>query len=497
MMMTEGRWELKLGSKVMATDGECGHLSQLLLDPKQERVIAILVRLHGPIPYPAAVVPQRLIVEASEDNVQLKISREQVQTLPKYWPNSTLLVEDKYYEADEEVLAARGNQGVVLGRAPDLTESGMIDHPFTAPEYDFLGLRIGAGQKVFCLNGYAGSVSLILLDPEGHAKGFVMHTGLFPPTSRDVIVPALWVQEVDQKNVLLAAHKRDLEMLPDYSQDYVLADEINSAMWTDEVLRNTDYKEIKVSVKDGIVSLRGHVITTENKSRAEEAARSLKGTLGLENYLVIDQDLVIAVAQALEKNKLTQAERISVGAQNGVITLDGKVDSVSIRDAAEATAASVPQVRGVINYLQAPDIVIDTKEEQFFQPPIGGEVGAADMLVGKVERVIIDPHNRRVTAFIAHGFFPDPLIKNDRRLSNEDLQEQRLVVLPIDTVRYATDSTVLLKINGVDAAENPDYAPDKFVSPPSSWQPPYPYRQEEVLFKNLNLEERTYVTKNS
>jgi hypothetical protein len=34
------RWEVKIGSPVFATDGECGHLQQLLLNPHQERVVA-------------------------------------------------------------------------------------------------------------------------------------------------------------------------------------------------------------------------------------------------------------------------------------------------------------------------------------------------------------------------------------------------------------------------------------------------------------------------
>ncbi len=485
--MVDVRWEVKLGAKVMATDGEYGYLQQLLLDPQQERVVAILVRPHRLVPSPVVVVPEDLIADASENEVRLKISRDQMEALPKSWPDSKLVVESQKIEADVKSLASRGKLGVDIKHSLDSQESDSFDNQHSILKREHLMLRVSTGYQVFCQDGYAGKVSLILLSPDGRVKGFVMHAGQFPPTSRDVIVPTSWVKEVDRENVHLSTQKSDLKMLPDYSQDYELATEVDSAMWTDDVLRNTDYKSIKLSVQDGIIRLRGHVITSENKLRAEEAARSVAGVLGLENYLVVDQDLVIEVAKALGMDELTRFEHISVGAQNGVITLDGQVRSTAARDAAESNAASVPQVRGVINYLQVPDVVVSQEEQKVLQPPVSGEVYAVDMLLGRVERVIINPHNRRVTAFIAHGFFPDPYTLTDPRLSNEDLQKERLVVIPIAAVRYATDSSVMLKLRGAEAAKNPDFDPAKFNSPQDAWQPPYPYLSNEVLFDRIEM----------
>ena len=62
-------------------------------------------------------------------------------------------------------------------------------------------------------------------------------------------------------------------------------------------------------------------------------------------------------------------------------------------------------------------------------------------------------------------------------------------MIPIDTVRYATDSSVLLKVSGGEAALYRAFAPADFVSPPAGWQPPYPYRWEQVLFDRERLEE--------
>ncbi|HSB01395.1 MAG TPA: BON domain-containing protein, partial [Anaerolineales bacterium] len=335
---------------------------------------------------------------------------------------------------------------------------------------------------VFCRDGHAGWVSLILLDTGGRVKGFVVHAGHFHLTGRKLIVPTACIQEVDRENVHLSVQKRDLKNLPEYYPDEVLGAAVDHALWSDEILRNTDYQELGISVEDGIVRLRGHVGTSMNKRKAEDAACSVPGVLGLENDLVVDQDLVTNVAQALGKNELSQSERISVGAQHGFVTLNGYVSSAAIREAAEAIAASVPQVRGVINELQSPDVVIDPEEQQIRQPRIRQRVSATDMYLGYVEKVIINPCNRRVIAFVTRGCFPEPRYHGNYRMPDEVPQQDSSVVIPIDAVRHVTDSYVLLEVKSAEAALNRSFEPADFMSPATDWQPPYPYRWDQVLF---------------
>jgi hypothetical protein len=211
--------------------------------------------------------------------------------------------------------------------------------------------------------------------------------------------------------------------------------------------------------------------------------------LGVENDLVLDQDLANGVAQALGNAEYTRFERISVGAQNGFITLNGRVDCADIRDAAEAIAASIPRVRGVINTIQAPNAVIDFQEYLVWQPLVGSEVCATDVQLGHVERVILNPRNRRVTAFVARGYFPDPEDKDGYRSPDEEPQQERSIVIPLDAARYVTDSSVLLEISGVEAARYRAFDPADFLVPPADWHPPYPYRWEQVLFDGKRVEE--------
>ena len=228
------------------------------------------------------------------------------------------------------------------------------------------------------------------------------------------------------------------------------------------------------------------MVTPANRSRAEEAARLVSGVLGIENHLVGDEELVVQVAQALGTDKRTGPEFVLVGAQNGVIILNGEVASAAIREAAEEVAASVPQVRGVVNYLRAPQVVVDPETQQVLQPPIGREVYATDMFLGCVERVIIDPHNRRVTAFVTSGNFTELLRAGEHGSLDEYPQRERHIVVPVGVVGYETDSSVMLSIRAGAAAQYRDFNPANFVFPPEGWQPPFPYHSEDVLFERKN-----------
>jgi len=109
--------------------------------------------------------------------------------------------------------------------------------------------------------------------------------------------------------------------------------------------------------------------------------------------------------------------------------------------------------------------------------------------LGHVDRVIIDPHHRRVTAFVTHGCFSNRLSPVEDDLLDLRPVPERRVVVPIRAVRYATDSSVLLNISRDEAARYRDFDSSDFVAPPEGWQPPYPYHWEEVLFKQESCDE--------
>jgi len=211
--MVKPRWEVRIGSPVMATDGKYGRLQQVVLDPHQERVVALLVQRHDLVTSHTVVVPEDEVAEATDDEVRLKISRKQVDALPEYKPDTALVVEGRKYEVDEGSFAVRGRQGMEIGRPPSARLPGMFESQLDQPERERQALQLRKNHQVICTDGHAGKVSQMLLDPKGRVKGFVMHAGHLP--GRNLIVPVAWVQEVDRQNVHLSVEKRALESLED------------------------------------------------------------------------------------------------------------------------------------------------------------------------------------------------------------------------------------------------------------------------------------------
>ena len=58
---------------------------------------------------------------------------------------------------------------------------------------------------------------------------------------------------------LLSVEEQNVHHMADKA-DASIAEKVDRALWNNGVLRNTDYREIDVDVKDGVVFLNGHVI---------------------------------------------------------------------------------------------------------------------------------------------------------------------------------------------------------------------------------------------
>jgi osmotically-inducible protein OsmY len=271
--------------------------------------------------------------------------------------------------------------------------------------------------------------------------------------------------------------------------DASIAEKVDRALWKNGMLRSTDYREIDVSVKDNIVFLRGHVISTSNQQLAENAVRTIPGVLGVKSYLVPDDKIIQEVAGALGKIEHVYGVKFFTGARNGVVVLNGDVNGTNIRSLAEKCATNIPGVRGVINNVRAPGVDLKAEDQRFLQPSIGEQIYFRDGVSGKVQRVIINPNNRRVVAMIIRWRYSNSQ-QDPRFLAyGEDQTPERLVEIPVSAIRYLTKSSGFLKIDSAEAARYSDFDLSCFIAPRDDWTPPYPYCPDEVLFPVESVEE--------
>lgn len=115
---------------------------------------------------------------------------------------------------------------------------------------------------------------------------------------------------------------------------------------------------IGVSVRDGVVTLSGHVNSFIEKFAAERAARRVKGVKAVAQEIDIhlpsdkktgDDEIAARAARILNWDVSIPHERISIKVEHGIVTLSGEVDWHFQRAEAEYDIRKLSGVKGVIN----------------------------------------------------------------------------------------------------------------------------------------------------
>ena len=250
---------------------------------------------------------------------------------------------------------------------------------------------------------------------------------------------------------------------------------------TDPLLSRGDIAHMHITVHDGVATLTGHVAQASNQTRAAAIVRAIPGVTMVVNHLVTDEELMITVAQTLGHNPQTEQETIQVNVQHGVVYLGGFVNRTPMRAIAGQVAATVPQVRGIINVIQAPGNVQEPGEEDFVQPRVGSILYATDGQVGYVQQVVIDPRTRRVAAVVVHAQFAVPQDLDWTHLPTERLQPKHNILIPIHSIRCADSGALFLTLKSAEAACFATFNPSSFVPPAAGWLAPFPYTSSDVL----------------
>jgi osmotically-inducible protein OsmY len=367
---------------------------------------------------------------------------------------------------------------VTTNRIPELEQQASSWQVLSRDGAPLSGLPIAVGQRVFCGDEYAGSIISLFYDSDGWVDAVVVQIrGLW---RHKVIVPLDCIEKISGEKVSLFIGKSELTKLPPYRSDAALTAGINKALWQDAIVRRTEYRQIHAEVRNSIAYLYGYVSFPSEKMRAERAVLKTDSILKVENRLTIDRELQIAVAQAIGKDPRTKKARICIGSHHGFITLSGEASDLEARTAAQEKAVSIPDVRGVLNSIHVPGVEIETGDQRALQPSPGAGMYATDILIGIVEKVVINPDNRLVTAILAHAVFPDLAQMGSNWLWNEHLYAERRIIIPIETVRYQSELDLFLNVKSSEAAAFETIDAESYSSPNESWQPPYPYRRADI-----------------
>lgn len=121
-----------------------------------------------------------------------------------------------------------------------------------------------------------------------------------------------------------------------------------------------DSAHIGVTVKDGVVTLTGHVDSYTERWRAEEAAKRVYGVAAIANELDVklpgtserrDEDLAAACAAALKTTWSGPADKVKAVVSNGFVELVGEVERHYQKTAAELAIRDLIGIRGIANHI--------------------------------------------------------------------------------------------------------------------------------------------------
>jgi hyperosmotically inducible protein len=136
----------------------------------------------------------------------------------------------------------------------------------------------------------------------------------------------------------------------------------------EKTLSQAGFTSVKVAQDrdKGVITLSGDVATEEDKQRAADITQSVSGQFVIANQIgvrpagftseakQIDSSLDTAIEKNFEAILIARQmdKGITYAAKNSVLTLKGEVNSQEKRTELEKLAASVPNVKQVVNELQ-------------------------------------------------------------------------------------------------------------------------------------------------
>lgn len=135
---------------------------------------------------------------------------------------------------------------------------------------------------------------------------------------------------------------------------HIKADVVDELAW-DPAVNATG---IGVAVREGVVTLTGHLDSYAEKHAVERAVHRVAGVRGVAVELDVrlaaehkrsDSDIAQAAATALQLNSLVPDEKIQVLVENGRVTLTGEVDWSYQLASAEQCVRPLAGVRGLSN----------------------------------------------------------------------------------------------------------------------------------------------------
>lgn len=339
--------DLQIGTKLFGTDGECGRLAKIVVNPETQEVTDIVVEKGFMLSKQNRVLPIALINRAVDGSIHLNMHCNELENYPEY----------KEIEIEEPDITMQVRTPVSANGGYSDYSSPMIRRRLRQGIPSEMAV-VGTNTPVETNDATIGYVDHVLIDPFTHTiTHVVMRQGLLFHEYR--MIPVEMIQTVNE-HVCLATSSELLDLLPRYAiRDGcdILAD-----VRRRYALDPKAYNGVTATMNGRVLELTGIVRSRAIKYHAEQLVESIDGVIEIENKLQVnlDDDLQIAagamntvtqIQKALAADKRTANAMIDVVDDGGVILLQGIVDNVTTRQVAEDITLQQLGVMTVFNDL--------------------------------------------------------------------------------------------------------------------------------------------------
>lgn len=211
---------------VLSWKGEkIGTVDRVVIDPETDQITDVVIK-QGWLFTHDKVVPINLVVRATEDQVRLKISDEQLDQLPDFMEEEHILLED-----EENIRSSKKRMARPVFWYPPAGGSVWVDtsrqlgFPYTYFVEDTKinipdgTVAIKEGANVISRDDKKeGKVESFLTDPEGaHITHLMVSKGLINKEQK--LIPSKWIGMVIDEEVHLSVDSNIVDRLPEYQPE--------------------------------------------------------------------------------------------------------------------------------------------------------------------------------------------------------------------------------------------------------------------------------------
>lgn len=194
----------KIGAHVEATDGRCGHLTRVIIDPVANSLTHLVVE-PGHHEAGARIVPLELVAHVEADQIRLNCTKQQFEQLDEADDIQFLSADpDAFGYGDQASAWPYYGIGTPLGHHPQ---------PIFVDRVPLGEVEIHRGDAVHAKDGLVGAIEGLVIDPADHHVTHVLLQEGHLWGRKQVAIPIDTANRVGDE-VRVALTKDEIEALP-------------------------------------------------------------------------------------------------------------------------------------------------------------------------------------------------------------------------------------------------------------------------------------------